>query len=289
MVTWENYEEYMLLYADNELNEAELKALMAFVEEHPELKKELNAYAATKLVPDEELVFGNKDILLKKGGSDTIALNRWYYYAAAAAVLFFAVFIVNREQVKNENTAPLAKTESKATHPITGDTAGKDLHSLPVNPVTTETTIADNKPATTTTKKHTAPVNKAIKTYTPQPQKVQDVYVAHDEPKKPERPAIAPAENKPALAVNTQPDRKQEVIPTVIKPTPEEPGAVQEEERKKGLLAWLPIRKEKKEGVTALADAVNDKLEKVKKFKDNLKDADVTVKIGNTELFVVRL
>lgn len=288
MVTWENYEEYMLLYADNELNEAEVKTLMAFVEEHPELKKELNAYAATKLVPDKELVFENKDILLKKGGSDTIALNRWYYYAAAAAVLFFAVFIVNREQVKNENTAPIAKTESKAAHPITGDTAGKDLHSLPVNPVATETTVADNKPATTTIKKHTAPVKKAIKTYTPQTQKTQDIYVAQDEPKKTERPTVVSTENKPALAVNTQADKKQEV-PAVTKSTPEEPNAAPEEESKKGLLAWLPIRKEKKEGVTALADAVNDKLEKVKKLKNNLKDADVTVKIGNTELFVVRL
>jgi len=55
MVNLENYEEYMMMYADGELNEAETKALMDFVDANPELAKELEAYSATKLVPDTEL------------------------------------------------------------------------------------------------------------------------------------------------------------------------------------------------------------------------------------------
>lgn len=285
MVTWENYEEYMLLYADNELNEAELKALMAFVEEHPELKKELNAYAATKLIPDEGLVFENKDILLKKGGSNSIALNRWYYYAAAAAILFFAVFIIDRKEASNDNATPIVKTESKTIQPVTGDSAGKDLHSIPVNPVATETTIADNKPVKKETIKQPAPVKKALEAPTPLPQKPKDTYVAQETPKKQETPIASPVESKPILAQNNQPDIKTE---TPLVASEQNETATTTNERK-GFLAWLPIRKEKKEGVTALADAVNDKLEKVKKLKNNLKDADVTVKIGKTELFVVRL
>ena len=65
MVNLENYEEYMMMYADGELNEAETKALMDFVAANPGLAKELEAYSATKLVPDTTMVYANKDQLMK--------------------------------------------------------------------------------------------------------------------------------------------------------------------------------------------------------------------------------
>ena len=52
MITWENYEEYIMMHADGELTPAEENALMAFVNEHPELKKELAAYELTRMTPD---------------------------------------------------------------------------------------------------------------------------------------------------------------------------------------------------------------------------------------------
>ncbi|MBW7912220.1 MAG: hypothetical protein H3C54_00600 [Taibaiella sp.] len=65
MVNMENYEEYMLLYADRELTPEQEKALLDFVALHPELKPELEAYAATRLQPEEAMIFTGKDALIK--------------------------------------------------------------------------------------------------------------------------------------------------------------------------------------------------------------------------------
>ena len=80
MVNLENYEEYMMMYADGELNEAETKALMDFVAANPELAKELEAYSATKLVPDTTMVYANKDQLMKAPpeGGRTIGRRTWW-------------------------------------------------------------------------------------------------------------------------------------------------------------------------------------------------------------------
>src|SRR5690349_9629178 len=144
MVTWENYEEYMLLEADGELDEAGQKELHAFVAKHPELKKELAAYMATRLQPDTELVFTNKDTLLKKGGSSrTISMRSlWTYGAAAAVLLLVAVTII--KQGSKETSMPVAH-EHATTPAIEPKDSIEELHSKPANPVTIEN-IANNNP-----------------------------------------------------------------------------------------------------------------------------------------------
>ena len=51
MISLENYEEYMILHADGELQPAEEQELMAFLDAHPELKAEMTAYDLTRLSP----------------------------------------------------------------------------------------------------------------------------------------------------------------------------------------------------------------------------------------------
>lgn len=61
-----NYEEFFLLYADNELSDAERKEVEAFVKQFPQYETELNALMLTIQQPDEEHVLNDKSFLFKK-------------------------------------------------------------------------------------------------------------------------------------------------------------------------------------------------------------------------------
>ena len=91
MVTWENYEEYMLLDADGELNDEQIKALHEFIGLHPELKKEYDLLKATVLQPDNSIVYEQKQELIKK--SNVRKLNyTWWLYGAAASIILMVAF-----------------------------------------------------------------------------------------------------------------------------------------------------------------------------------------------------
>lgn len=67
-ITRHNYEEYFLLYLDNELGEQEKRQVEEFVQRHPDLKEELGALQQFKLVPDNSIQFDGKEELLKENG-----------------------------------------------------------------------------------------------------------------------------------------------------------------------------------------------------------------------------
>jgi hypothetical protein len=60
-----NYEEYFLLYVDNELAADERNEVEAFAAEHPDLAEELNLLQLSVVKPEKHLVFTNKDALMK--------------------------------------------------------------------------------------------------------------------------------------------------------------------------------------------------------------------------------
>ena len=86
MINIENYEEFLCSYVDGELNEAKTKALLLFLEAHPELKDELSAFESTKLQPDTTVVFENKKTLLKKEGAMLISFNNWKTLSAGCPI-----------------------------------------------------------------------------------------------------------------------------------------------------------------------------------------------------------
>ena len=65
MITMDNYEEYLYLEADGELNDAEKEMLQRFLEEHPGLSAELEELRSVRLLPDVTLSFEEKDSLLR--------------------------------------------------------------------------------------------------------------------------------------------------------------------------------------------------------------------------------
>ena len=90
--------------ADSELTPAEEQELMTFVAAHPELGAELKAYDLTRLSPDEEVVYSEKESLLRSEPSKrVIAFPQWRRYAIAAgvALLVFVSFYKYREVNKS--------------------------------------------------------------------------------------------------------------------------------------------------------------------------------------------
>lgn len=59
-----NYEEYFILYMDNELSLPERRMVEAFLHQHPDLKEELDLLLQYKLVPDSEIIFDRKEELM---------------------------------------------------------------------------------------------------------------------------------------------------------------------------------------------------------------------------------
>jgi len=60
-----NYEEYFLLYADNELSNAERKMVEVFVKENPEFREEFCMLKLTINIPEDEIRLEDKSFLFK--------------------------------------------------------------------------------------------------------------------------------------------------------------------------------------------------------------------------------
>lgn len=79
-ITRHNYEEYFILYMDNELAPADRRMVEDFVQLHPDLKEELDQLLQYKLTPDTDIVFNGKEELLQ-GQQDTfINLSNYEEY-----------------------------------------------------------------------------------------------------------------------------------------------------------------------------------------------------------------
>jgi hypothetical protein len=61
-----NYEEYFLLYIDNELSVDQKKQVEVFVQQNPDLEEELVMLKQSRLIPDDSIVFNKKHLLMKE-------------------------------------------------------------------------------------------------------------------------------------------------------------------------------------------------------------------------------
>jgi len=75
MITRNNYEEFFLLYVDNELSPADRQVVERFVDEHPDLKEELELLLQCRIIPDEIPSFSGKEQLLRS--ASLVNLNNY--------------------------------------------------------------------------------------------------------------------------------------------------------------------------------------------------------------------
>ena len=76
-ITRHNYEEFFVLYMDNELGSADRHQVELFIQENADLRQELDWMLHSRLVPDTSVVFDNKDQLMKASGIGSLNLNNY--------------------------------------------------------------------------------------------------------------------------------------------------------------------------------------------------------------------
>ena len=136
VITLYNYEEYFLLYADHELNEAKQKEVEDFIVQHPQKKAELTLLQRVKPQPDKTIVFINKHSLYRTEKTTAHLLSfQWRRMVAAAAIVAIGSWVwmnagnIISRQVKNKFSA--VNERLPAEKPILNENKqSKDVTSL---------------------------------------------------------------------------------------------------------------------------------------------------------------
>ena len=114
MITMENYEGWLMRYADGELTAAERRQVEAFLAEHPDLREELDEVSSVRVTPLVATMPGKERLLRREPA------GVWRRVAAAAALLVVAgttLFFLNRP-AEGEMIAELpASTDTPASPP----------------------------------------------------------------------------------------------------------------------------------------------------------------------------
>ncbi len=109
MITNENYEGYLMRYADGELNPTEIAAVEAFLDEHPELREELEEITSPALrVTAPTATMPGKERMLHKEATivPILRYKKWISIAAAIALFVIAAGVV-RTFLQQSNRQPV--------------------------------------------------------------------------------------------------------------------------------------------------------------------------------------
>lgn len=298
MVTMKNYEEFILLYIDNELNAEEEQSLLALAAQHPEVSAELELYQSVKLQPDTTATYGDVSGLLKEEpASKTIAFGNWKTYAAAACVLLaVCIFFFNSNTSEPEILTAQNTVDNRPATPEQATIAEEaDKHTQPSKAEPLPLAQEDTKQSQLRPKQPVAHIAMETKK---QPVKEQ-VVITPD----PVEPVIVKKENTAEKTIAKTIAPKKESITNKDKPivaTKKELQSIAAEEPTKPVIEDEPVLasteepKEKKlisvSGPlnSSIANIFKKKIETAKNATAQLKETDVVVQIGKKELFTVR-
>ncbi len=276
MVTWENYEEYIMMHADGELQPHEENALMAFINEHPELRKELIAYEHTRLVPDTTQVFVNKDSLLKKEPTaKIIAFPQWRRYSIAAgvaAIIFISLFKVMNDKKIEGTIARIDTVRPEA--PVQQSIAPEKVIAAPQQEmIAKQDRKSEAKPGViqAVVRKERSSVEK---------QKEEVAYM-------PARPIADKIATLPVTEMQQLKGDAVELKPVALQDEPIAYAlASNSTSDKESFLDRLPIDEIKKAGIENMASAISDKYQQINTVKQNLLDKSLSIKVEKRKLVI---
>lgn len=138
-----NYEEFYLLYTDNELETVLRKEVELFAASKPHFQQELNLLMEARIQPETAIVFPDKSLLYKEESDRKPVIMMWWRVTAIAAMLLLAlgIFWLNN---RNGNVQPgdsFAVKENKKEQPTVtkqstetlNNTEAQDERKEPVN------------------------------------------------------------------------------------------------------------------------------------------------------------
>lgn len=281
MITMENYEEFMILQADGELQPHEAQALDAFLAEHPELRAEMDIYSGIRMAPDEKMVYAHKESLLKPepAAKKVIGFPAFRTYAAAAGiaavlVITGAMFWRNTTVGDHSNGQLASNTPAIVEKPAAVASSVINEHPAATTTISVTTPEVNNQPvarhdaiAGTNKPEHMKKEDNPSEEKAPQPANVNLVYVATGDLKT--LPVSVAAVDAPSQVTATLPD-----MGTAI------------EETKQTWFDKLPIDENKKKNINNVATAVATGCEKINSFKENIASRGLSLRIEKKNLIV---
>lgn len=263
-----NYEEYLLLSLDGELDAATEKALFAFLDAHPELADEVIAFEAVKIpLPGNAPVFEEKEALLQPvAASPKFRKFQPYIWAAAAALLVW--FGIRAMQDIPEKTPEIA-----------GVSNGPKAVAVPQPTIIS----GNNTPASTgeISENQTLPSTPKTATQTASFPEIKTAMKPVSRPAVPENGTPAPQENIAALPIASgmlfpeHPPLPETAFPVaIILPAVMVPESA-------GLEINIPT-------LDALREAAAEKVIALREARRDLKNTEATIIVGNRELFTIR-
>lgn len=157
LINNDNYQEYLLSYIDNELNNEEKRSVEALIKNNPGKKAELDILQMVKLDATEKIVFENKTVLYRteKERARVLPLN-WIRVAAAASVILIASVIwftttndkanVQPRTLAETSTNPQPQIAAKEKDITTVDTRKDNVVDQPVDETTNSDKTIDELP-----------------------------------------------------------------------------------------------------------------------------------------------
>ncbi len=116
-----NYEEILVQYFDDELDEDQVAATEHFLAQHPQFNNEADLIKRTKVLPDTLIVFPDKEMLYRKAERVKVVPVIWLRLAAAAILLGFGFWFgssyLNKTAVIDPSVANTT-TDNPAVSPV---------------------------------------------------------------------------------------------------------------------------------------------------------------------------